>query len=63
MKVIDLGPKAIYRWRVEVPWPNTVRLDTVENWIIENNIRAAAIPGLVFFSYEKDATMFILRWS
>lgn len=63
MKVIDLGPKCEYRWRVEIPFENKTPVDDFRDWLSKTQISAAWVPGLVFFREEKDLTCFLLRWS
>lgn len=63
MTVIDLGPKAIYRWRVEIPRGNMTSVDDFRDWLTETKINAAWVPGLIFFHEEKHVIHFILRWS
>lgn len=63
MKVIDLGSEAIYRYRVEVPRENKTPVDDFRDWLKENKITAAWVPGLVFFNNKKDVILFALRWS
>lgn len=63
MRVIDLGPAATYRWRVEVPRDNKTPVDDFRDWLRETEIPAAWVPGLIFFREEQHVTHFILRWS
>ena len=63
MLVIDLGPGATYRWRVEVPRENKTTVDDFRAWLRETGITAAWVPGLIFFHEEHHVTHFILRWA
>jgi hypothetical protein len=63
MKVYDLGLKATYRWRVEVPYNNKTLLNDVVSWIEQNQIKGGVVPGLAFFHDERDVIRFILMWS
>lgn len=62
MRVIDLGPSVVYRWRVEIPRENKTRVDDFRDWLSETKITAAWVPGLIFFREEQDVTHFILKW-
>jgi hypothetical protein len=63
MTLIDLGERAIYRYRVNVDFYSKIPLEHVQNWVQEHDIQCALVPGVAFFHSEKDAIMFILRWS
>lgn len=63
MRVIDLGPNAIYRYRVELPRENKTPVDDFRDWLTETKMAAAWVPGIIFFQEEKHVTHFILRWS
>ena len=63
MKVFDLGDKAIFQYRVNIPSENKTPCDDVINWMKQNKIQGAVVPGVAFFHREQDVTMFMLRWS
>lgn len=63
MRVIDLGSKSIFRWRVEIPRENKNSVDDLKDWLGQTGIEAAWVPGLIFFREEQHVTHFILRWS
>jgi len=63
MKVFDLGEKAIYQFRVEIPFEKESLLSDVQEWIIANKISGAILPRIAFFSKYEDVILFILRWS
>ena len=63
MRVIDLGPGAIYRWRVEIPRENKTPVDDFRDWLCKTGITAAWVPGLIFFHEEEHVTHFVLKWA
>jgi hypothetical protein len=63
MKVFDLGEKATYQFRVEIPFENKSLLSDVQEWIVANNISGVVLPRLAFFSKYEDVILFVLRWS
>lgn len=64
MQIIDLGDRAsIYRFCVVVPSHNKTPISTVNEWLNDNKIPAAVIPGRVYFREESDAILFVLKWS
>lgn len=64
MTVIDFGPdnQISYRYKV-ITSDHLLRLEEVRVWADNQNISCTIIPGLGFFHYEKDVTLFLLRWS
>ena len=64
MTVIDFGSdkQTSYRYRVDTS-SRLLRLDVVRTWADNQNISCAILPGLAFFRYEKDVTLFLLKWS
>jgi hypothetical protein len=63
MKVFDLGEKAIYQFRVNIPFGDKSLLSDVQDWIVANKISGAVLPGVAFFSKHEDVILFMLRWS
>lgn len=64
MTVIDFGTNKdiSYRYRVNTS-DRLLRLEEVRDWADNQNISCTIIPGLAFFHYEPDVTLFLLRWS
>lgn len=63
MRVSNLGPDKLFPWRVDVPRENMSSMDEVKQWTKDRKISCVLIPGLAFFSEERDAILFVLRWS
>ena len=65
MSIVDLGPKAYFRYRVDCrnnPQANRVFLETIQDWAEENKIVCTLLPGSAYFVQEKDAIWFTLKW-
>jgi len=64
MTVIEFGPdkQTSYRYRVDTSC-RLLRLEEIRVWADHHDISCAILSGSAFFHYEKDVTLFLLRWS
>lgn len=65
MKLIELNSDCFYRYRLDVSdiFKSDNNVKKVKKWLSDENINCTIVPGIIFFSENKDVVRFIIRWS
>lgn len=53
---------AVYLYAADVDWTQIQHIGPMNKWINDRDIDCYVDRGVIYFKYERDRTMFLLRW-